>query len=134
MREVSPQSPEARRKRLALCHKKNILTHAGQLWQDVVDEVGGRYPDVERDYVHVDAMCQHLPLDPGRLRSIAVIGPAAVRIQAGAAGSPAVQPSYLVTPLDGIRERVGTAVAVNVGLLSIVHLPCLGHVNRRRSM
>ncbi|WP_343939028.1 3-isopropylmalate dehydrogenase, partial [Pseudonocardia zijingensis] len=56
----------ARRKRLTLCHKKNILVHAGQLWQDVVDEVGARHPDVEHDYVHADAMCQHLPLDPGR--------------------------------------------------------------------
>ncbi|MGI5133149.1 3-isopropylmalate dehydrogenase [Pseudonocardia sp. CA-107938] len=56
----------ARRKRLTLCHKKNILVHAGQLWQDVVDEVGARYPDVEHDYVHADAMCLHLPLDPGR--------------------------------------------------------------------
>ncbi|MGW4593330.1 3-isopropylmalate dehydrogenase [Amycolatopsis thermoflava] len=56
----------ARRKRLTLCHKKNILVHAGQLWQDVVDEVATRYPDVEHDYVHADAMCLHLPLDPGR--------------------------------------------------------------------
>ncbi|WXK02691.1 isocitrate/isopropylmalate family dehydrogenase [Saccharopolyspora sp. ID03-671] len=56
----------ARRKRLTLCHKKNILVHAGQLWQDIVDEVACRYPDVEHDYVHADAMCQHLPLDPGR--------------------------------------------------------------------
>lgn len=55
-----------RRKRLTLCHKKNILVHAGQLWQDVVDAVACRFPDVEHDYVHVDAMCQHLPLNPGR--------------------------------------------------------------------
>ncbi|AXB41361.1 3-isopropylmalate dehydrogenase [Amycolatopsis albispora] len=56
----------ARRKRLTLCHKKNVLVHAGQLWQDIVDEVAVRYPDVEHDYVHADAMCQHLPLNPGR--------------------------------------------------------------------
>jgi 3-isopropylmalate dehydrogenase len=56
----------ARRKRLTLCHKKNILIDAGRLWQDVVDEVATRYPDVAHDYVHADAMCQHLPLDPGR--------------------------------------------------------------------
>ncbi|MCE3551828.1 3-isopropylmalate dehydrogenase [Pseudonocardia sp. RS11V-5] len=56
----------ARRKRFTLCHKTNILTHAGRLWEEVVAEVGEDFPDVERDYVHVDAMCQHLPLDPGR--------------------------------------------------------------------
>lgn len=56
----------SRRGRLTLCHKKNVLLHAGGLWQDIVDDVGTRYPGVEHDYVHADAMCQHLPLDPGR--------------------------------------------------------------------
>ncbi|MDZ5078085.1 3-isopropylmalate dehydrogenase [Nesterenkonia sp. HG001] len=57
---------QARRRRVTLCHKTNILMHAGQLWQEVVDQVALRYPEVEHDYVHADAMCQHLPLDPGR--------------------------------------------------------------------
>lgn len=55
-----------RRKKLTLCHKTNILVAAGQLWQQVVAEVGSRYPEVETDYVHVDAMCFHLPLTPER--------------------------------------------------------------------
>ncbi|WP_336992650.1 3-isopropylmalate dehydrogenase [Leucobacter sp. VD1] len=55
-----------RRRRLTLCHKTNILVAAGQLWQQVVAEVGERYPEVEVDYVHVDAMCFHLPLTPER--------------------------------------------------------------------
>jgi 3-isopropylmalate dehydrogenase len=55
-----------RRRRLTLCHKTNILVAAGQLWQQVVAEVGERYPEVEVDYVHVDAMCFHLPLAPER--------------------------------------------------------------------
>ncbi|WP_432853785.1 3-isopropylmalate dehydrogenase [Amycolatopsis sp. CA-161197] len=57
---------ERRRRRVTLCHKTNILVHAGQLWQDVVDEVATRHPDVEHDYVHADAMCLHLPTNPGR--------------------------------------------------------------------
>ncbi|GAA1170507.1 3-isopropylmalate dehydrogenase [Nesterenkonia xinjiangensis] len=57
---------QERRRRVTLCHKTNILMHAGQLWQEVVDQVALRYPEVEHDYVHADAMCQHLPLDPGR--------------------------------------------------------------------
>ncbi|WP_051165906.1 3-isopropylmalate dehydrogenase [Amycolatopsis orientalis] len=56
----------ARRNRLTLCHKTNILVEAGRLWESVVEEVGADYPDVERDYVHADAMCLHLPLHPGR--------------------------------------------------------------------
>ncbi|RJN33130.1 3-isopropylmalate dehydrogenase [Nesterenkonia natronophila] len=60
------QLAQARRRRVTLCHKTNILLHAGQLWQETVDRIAERYPDVEHDYVHADAMCQHLPLDPGR--------------------------------------------------------------------
>ena len=64
--EFAFQLAQARRGRLTLCHKTNILVHAGQLWQDMVDQIAVRYPEVEHDYVHADAMCQHLPLDPGR--------------------------------------------------------------------
>ncbi|MHA6616578.1 3-isopropylmalate dehydrogenase [Pseudonocardia sp. DLS-67] len=55
-----------RRGRVALCHKKNILVAAGRLWQRVFDEVSERHPDVEVDYVHVDAMCYLLPTTPER--------------------------------------------------------------------
>ncbi|MFB6981002.1 glycoside hydrolase family 3 C-terminal domain-containing protein [Streptomyces scopuliridis] len=51
-----------------------------------------------------------LPLDPARLRSVAVVGAhaAAVRIQGG--GSAEVFPASLVSPLDGIRAALaGTA-------------------------
>lgn len=56
----------ARRKKLTLCHKTNVLVEAGRLWLAVMEEVGSRYPDVEQDYVHVDAMCMHLPVSPER--------------------------------------------------------------------
>lgn len=55
-----------RRNKLTLCHKTNILVAAGQLWQEVVADLALRYPEVETDYVHVDAMCFHLPLTPER--------------------------------------------------------------------
>nr|WP_244303336.1 isocitrate/isopropylmalate family dehydrogenase [Leucobacter coleopterorum] len=53
-----------RRRKLTLCHKTNILVTAGQLWQEVVNDLAKQYPEVEVDYVHVDAMCFHLPLSP----------------------------------------------------------------------
>ena len=56
----------ARRKKLTLCHKANVLVEAGRLWLAVMEQVGERYPDVEQDYVHVDAMCMHLPVSPER--------------------------------------------------------------------
>ena len=46
-----------RRRKLTLVHKTNVLTFAGDLYQRVVDEVSADYPDVETDYVHVDAAC-----------------------------------------------------------------------------
>ncbi|QHY99610.1 Thermostable beta-glucosidase B [Streptomyces sp. S4.7] len=50
-----------------------------------------------------------LPLDPARLRRVAVIGPqaTAVRIQGG--GSAEVFPSSVVTPLEGIEAALGEA-------------------------
>src|SRR5690606_21438585 len=56
----------ARRCRLTLCHKTNVLTSAGDLWQRTVDEVAAAYPGVDVDYVHVDAACLYLVTDPGR--------------------------------------------------------------------
>jgi 3-isopropylmalate dehydrogenase len=55
------------RKKLTLVHKTNVLTYAGDLYQRVVDEVGSvDYPDVERDYVHVDAACIYFLDQPSR--------------------------------------------------------------------
>lgn len=55
-----------RSKKVTLCHKTNVLVESGALWRAVMDEVSGRYPEVETDYVHVDAMCMHLPVNPER--------------------------------------------------------------------
>ncbi len=60
-----------RRGRLTLCHKTNVLTYAGDLWQRTVDEVAVEYPAVEVDYVHVDAMCLYLVTQPERFDVVA---------------------------------------------------------------
>ncbi|HSL09752.1 MAG TPA: 3-isopropylmalate dehydrogenase [Actinomycetota bacterium] len=57
--------PERRRK-LTLVHKTNVLLFAGDLYQRVVDELAAEYPDVETDYVHVDAACIYFLDDPSR--------------------------------------------------------------------
>jgi 3-isopropylmalate dehydrogenase len=57
---------QRRRKKLTLCHKTNVLVHAGAIYVDAVEQASAEHPDVEVDYVHVDAMCQHLPLTPER--------------------------------------------------------------------
>jgi 3-isopropylmalate dehydrogenase len=55
-----------RRKHLTLVHKTNVLTFAGDLYQRVFDEVSHDYPDVIRDYVHVDAACIYFLDQPSR--------------------------------------------------------------------
>ena len=64
--EFAYRLASVRRGRLTLCHKTNVLVEAGRLWTAVMDSVGKRYPEVETDYVHVDAMCMHLPVTPER--------------------------------------------------------------------
>ncbi|MDK8624868.1 3-isopropylmalate dehydrogenase [Corynebacterium appendicis CIP 107643] len=56
----------ARRKKLTLVHKTNVLTNAGALWQNTVDEVAKEYPEVAVDYNHIDAATIYLVTDPGR--------------------------------------------------------------------
>ncbi|MCS5716369.1 3-isopropylmalate dehydrogenase [Herbiconiux sp. CPCC 205716] len=56
----------ARRKKLTLVHKTNVLTFAGGLWKRVVDEVGATFPEVAVDYLHVDAATIFLVTDPAR--------------------------------------------------------------------
>lgn len=57
---------QQRNRKLTLCHKTNVLTFAGDLWQRTVNEVAVDYPDVTTDYVHVDAMCLYLVQSPER--------------------------------------------------------------------
>jgi 3-isopropylmalate dehydrogenase len=55
-----------RRGKLTLVHKTNVLTFSGDLYQRVLDEVAAEYPDVETDYVHVDACCIYFLDQPSR--------------------------------------------------------------------
>ncbi|MHB1614975.1 MAG: isocitrate/isopropylmalate family dehydrogenase, partial [Actinomycetes bacterium] len=57
---------ERPRHRLTWVHKTNVLTYAGGLWSRVVGEVGEEFPDVQVDYLHVDAATMALVTDPGR--------------------------------------------------------------------
>ena len=41
---------------LTLCGKTNVLTYAFDLWERAFHEIGAKdYPDIKRDYAHVDA-------------------------------------------------------------------------------
>ncbi len=55
------------RRKLTLVHKTNVLTYAGDLWARTFAELAPGYPEVETDYLHVDAACIHLVEHPERL-------------------------------------------------------------------
>ncbi|MFF1877454.1 3-isopropylmalate dehydrogenase [Leifsonia sp. NPDC058230] len=60
------EQAEARRKRLTLVHKTNVLTFAGGLWKRIVDAVAAEHPEVTVDYLHVDAATIFLVTNPAR--------------------------------------------------------------------
>ena len=53
-----------KKKKLTLCGKTNVLTYAFDLWERVFHEVGQEYPDIERDYAHVDATVMWMVKNP----------------------------------------------------------------------
>jgi 3-isopropylmalate dehydrogenase len=60
------EQAEARRQKLTLVHKHNVLVNAGHLWRRIVEKVGAEHPDVAVDYLHVDAATIFLVTDPSR--------------------------------------------------------------------
>ena len=50
---------------LALVGKTNVLTFVFDLWERAFHEIGQKdYPDVKRDYYHVDATCMYMVKSP----------------------------------------------------------------------
>ncbi len=50
---------------LALCGKTNVLTFVYDLWERAFHEMGEKdYPDIRRDYYHVDATCMWMVKNP----------------------------------------------------------------------
>ncbi len=60
------QRAQARRGKLTLLHKHNVLVNAGGLWNRVFKEVGEEFPDVETNYLHIDAAMIALVVDPSQ--------------------------------------------------------------------
>jgi len=54
-----------RKKTLTLVGKTNVLTYAFDLWERSFHEIGEKeYPDIKRDYAHVDATCMWMVKNP----------------------------------------------------------------------
>lgn len=61
------------RGKLTLVHKTNVLTYCGDLWYRTFEEIGSReYPDIQREYNHVDACCMWFVKSPESYDTIVV--------------------------------------------------------------
>ncbi len=55
------------RKTLALIGKTNVLTYVFDLWERAFHDIGEKeFPNVKREYYHVDATCMHMVNQPER--------------------------------------------------------------------
>ncbi len=56
----------ARRGKLTLLHKHNVLVNAGTLWNRIFTEVGQEFLDVEANYLHIDAAMIAMVVNPAQ--------------------------------------------------------------------
>lgn len=54
------------RKKLTLVHKNNVLVRAGSLWTRTFNEVAQEFPQVQTEYLHVDAASMFFVTNPER--------------------------------------------------------------------
>jgi 3-isopropylmalate dehydrogenase len=53
-----------KKKTLTLCAKTNVLIYESDLWFRVFEEVHKEYPDIQTNYMHVDALCMWMIKNP----------------------------------------------------------------------
>lgn len=54
-----------RKKTLALCGKTNVLTYVYDLWERAFHDIGQKnFPEIKREYYHVDATCMWMVKNP----------------------------------------------------------------------
>ncbi|MFZ1651786.1 MAG: 3-isopropylmalate dehydrogenase [Candidatus Nanopelagicales bacterium] len=66
VRDAFERAAARPRSKLTLVHKTNVLVHAGDLYQRVVNAVAVDFPTVTVDYCHIDAATIYFVTDPGR--------------------------------------------------------------------
>ena len=66
VRDAFRRASQRLRKKVTLVHKHNVLVHAGHLWKRTVEAVAAEFPEVQHDYLHVDAATIFLVTDPAR--------------------------------------------------------------------
>jgi len=66
---------QARRGKLTLLHKHNVLVNAGRLWNRAFTEIAAEFPDVTTNYLHIDAAMIAMVVDPSQFDVIVTDAP-----------------------------------------------------------
>jgi 3-isopropylmalate dehydrogenase len=66
IRDAFTRAERRPRKKLSLVHKNNVLTFAGDLWTRTFNSVAAEFPDIETEYLHVDAASMFFVTSPER--------------------------------------------------------------------
>ncbi len=118
------------RKKLTLVHKTNVLTYAGELWERTFQSVGEEYPDVTRDYAHVDAWCTYVVQSPERFDVVVtdnLFGDIITDLAAAVQGGMGVAASGNLNP-EGVSmfEQIGGTAPDFAGLGVINPMAAIG--------
>jgi len=123
--EVSEEAIDDKvRRLLRTMHKAGLFEHPELQPEQAIDKPEHRRLARE---VAADAIVllkndnSLLPLEPSACKSIAVIGENAKRPSFIGGGSTRVNPHYVITPLQGIQNRVGKSVQVSYALGCTTH-------------
>lgn len=66
IRDAFARAQKRPRKKLTLVHKNNVLVRAGGLWTRTFNEVAKEFPDIQTEYLHVDAASMFFVTNPER--------------------------------------------------------------------
>jgi len=66
VRDAFGRAQQRPRRKLTLVHKNNVLVRSGDLWTRMLAQVGADFPDVQTDYLHVDAATMFFVTHPER--------------------------------------------------------------------
>ncbi len=137
------------RQSLALVHKTNVLTFAGDLWKRAFDELAREHPAVSTSYDHIDASCIYMVSSPERydvivtdnifgdiLTDLAGAVSGGIGLAASANLNPARTGPSLFEPVHGAAHDIagtGTAnplAAIRSAAMMLEHLGELGAAER----
>ena len=124
---------------LALVGKSNVLTHMYDLWNRVFAEIGAEFPDVSREYYHVDATCLYMVASPEMfdvvvtenmfgdiITDLAAVTQGGLGIAAGGNINPSgvgmFEPIGGTAPMWTGKNAINPLAAIGAGAMMLAHL------------